>query len=59
MAKKRKVKKDKKSKIPSKYLSGLKGAKRKKRISLIKKMQNIYKSGGIIPKSLFKQRGKI
>jgi len=59
MAKRRKVKKDKKSKIPLAYLSGLKGSKRKKRVGLLKKMAKIYKSGGKIPLSLFKQRTKI
>lgn len=57
MAKKRrKVPKDKKSGVPKKYLSGLKGAKRSRRASLIKRVANLYKSGKRIPKSLLKAR---
>jgi len=59
MAKKRKVKKDKKTKIPSKYLAGLSGSKRKSRASLLNRMSSIYKSGGRIPMSLLKRRTKI
>lgn len=54
----RKVPKDKKTGLPKKYLSGLKSGKRSSRASLIKKMSKIYKSGGRIPLSLFKQRVK-
>ena len=45
MAKKRKVSKDKKTKIPKKYLSGLKGAKRSKRASLLKRMRIYFRYG--------------
>jgi uncharacterized alpha/beta hydrolase family protein len=58
MAKKRKVAKDKKTKIPKKYLSGLKGAKRSARANLIKSMAKAYKSGATIPLSMFKARVK-
>tara|TARA_R100000951_G_C2497756_1_gene136466 strand:+ start:38 stop:217 length:180 start_codon:yes stop_codon:yes gene_type:complete len=58
MAKKRKAIKDKKSGIPKVYLSGLKGAKRSKRASLIKKVANLYKSGKRIPLRLLKARTK-
>ena len=59
MSKKRKrrnVPKDKKTGVPKKYLSGLKGSKRTRRARLIKKVASIYKSGGRIPKSMFKAR---
>ena len=56
--KKRKVAKDKKTKIPKKYLSGLSSAKRKKRASLLKRMSKLYKSGATIPLSMFKARVK-
>ena len=56
--KKRKVPKDKDSGLPKKYLSGLKGSKRSRRASLIKKVASIYKSGGVIPKSLLRARTK-
>ena len=58
MAKKRKVAKDKKTKIPKKYLSGLKGSKRSARASLLKKMARMYKAGMRIPVSMFKARVK-
>ena len=61
MARKRKrksVPKDKKTGLPKKYLSGLKGSKRSSRASLIKRMSAIYKSGGRIPRSMFKARVK-
>ena len=54
----RKVIKDKKTKIPKKYLSGLKGSKRKRRARLIKKVSAIYKSGGFIPRDLLRRRTK-
>jgi|TARA_E500000331_G_scaffold117764_1_gene114932 hypothetical protein len=58
MAKRRKVAKDKKTKIPKKYLSGLKGAKRSSRASLIKAMSEAYKKGLRIPRSMFIARYK-
>ncbi len=58
MAKNRKPPKDKKTGIPKKYLSGLKGAKRSKRATLIKKVSKLYKSGKKIPLSLLKSRTK-
>ena len=54
--KRRRVPKDKKTKIPKKYLSGLKGGKRSARANLIKAMASAYKSGARIPKSMFKAR---
>jgi len=56
--KRRKVPKDKKSKIPKKYLSGLKGGKRSARVTLLNYMSKAYKSGVRIPKSMFKARAK-
>lgn len=59
MAKKRrKVPKDKKSGVPKKYLSGLKGAKRSRRANLIKRVADLYKAGKRIPKSLLRARTK-
>ena len=54
--KKKRVPKDKKTKIPKKYLSGLKGAKRSRRASLIKQVSALYKSGARIPRSLLRRR---
>ena len=56
--KKRRVPKDKKTKVPKKYLSGLKGAKRDRRASLIKRVAALYKAGKRIPMSLLKSRTK-
>ncbi len=58
MKKRRRVPKDKKTKIPKKYLSGLKGAKRSRRASLLKQVSSLYKSGAKIPLSLLKSRTK-
>ena len=59
MARKRRVPKDKKTKIPKKYLSGLKGAKRSRRASLIKQVSALYKSGARIPRSLLRRRTRV
>ena len=59
MAKKRrKVPKDKKTGVPKKYLSGLKGSKRSERASLIKAMSEAYKRGQRIPRSMFRARAR-
>ncbi len=59
MAKKRrKVPKDKKSGVPKKYLSGLKGSKRSRRASLIKQVSSLYKAGKRIPMRLLRARTK-
>ena len=54
--KRRKVPKDKKSGVPKKYLSGLRGAKRSRRANLIKRVASLYKSGRRIPKELLRAR---
>ena len=58
MSKKRKRRNvpKKKTGVPKKYLSGLKGSKRTRRARLIKKVASIYKSGGFIPRSLLRSR---
>ena len=59
MKKKRKrmiVPKDKRTGIPKKYLSGLKGAKRSARASLLKQVSALYKAGARIPRSLLRRR---
>ena len=57
--KRKRVPKDKKTKIPKKYLSGLKGSKRTLRASLIKKVSALYKSGARIPRALLKRRTRV
>lgn len=56
--KRRNVPKDKKTGLPKKYLSGLKGAKRSSRASLLQSMSKLYKAGVVIPRSMFKARVK-
>ena len=61
MAKKRKrrqVPKDKRTGLPKKYLSGLKGAKRSARASLIKQVSALDKSGARIPLALLRRRNR-
>ena len=54
----RKVPKDKKTGIPKKYLSGLKGSKRSRRASLISRVSALYKAGKFIPRALLRARTK-
>lgn len=54
----RKVPRDKETNIPKKYLSGLKGSKKRKRASLLKQVSSLYKSGARIPLSLLRSRTK-
>ena len=61
MKKKRKrrlVPKDKRTGIPKKYLSGLKGAKRSARASLLKQVSALYKAGLRIPRALLQRRNR-
>ena len=55
----KRVAKDKKTGLPKKYLSGLKGRKRARRASIIKRMAKLYKEGKRIPKRLFIERSKL
>ena len=54
--KRRQVPKDKRTGLPKKYLSGLKGSKRSARASLIKQVSALYKSGARIPLALLRRR---
>ena len=56
---KRKVPKDKRSKVPKKYLSGTKGTKRTQLASVIKRIAKLYKEGKKVPKSLLAQRMRL
>jgi hypothetical protein len=56
--KRRRVARDKKTKVPKKYLSGLSRSQKDKRAKLLKRMAKLYKSGAIIPRSMFKARVK-
>ena len=54
--KRKSVPKDKKSKVPKKYLSGTKGSKRTQLAAVIKRIAALYKAGKTVPRSLIKQR---
>ena len=56
--KRRRVARDKKTKVPKKYLSGLTRKEKDKRARLLKRMARLYKSGATIPRSMFKARVK-
>ena len=50
------AKKIKKTKIPKKYLSGTKGARRAELARAIKRIAKLYKEGKTVPRSLIKRR---
>ena len=54
--KQRKVVRDKKTKIPKKYLSGVKGGQRSQLASVLTRISNLYKAGKRIPQSLIDRR---
>ena len=54
--KRKSVPKDKRSKVPKKYLSGTKGTKRTELASLIKRIAKLYKEGKKVPRSLIQKR---
>jgi hypothetical protein len=54
--KRKSVPKDKRSKVPKKYLSGTKGTKRTELASLIKRISKLYKEGKKVPRSLIQRR---
>ena len=59
MVKRRRVPKDKKSTVPKKYLSGVKGSKRVQLANLIKRIGKMARSGQRIPQSLINRRIKL
>ena len=48
--------KDKKTRIPKKYLTGTKGSRRSELARLIKRISKLYKEGKTVPRSLIKRR---
>ena len=52
----RRVPKDKGTGLAKKYLSGVKGSKRSQLADVIKEMNELYKAGKKIPKSLIDKR---
>ena len=59
MAKTRRVPKDKKTSIPKKYLSGVKGGRRQELARLIKRISRMAKAGQRIPQSLINRRVRL
>lgn len=59
MAKLRRPPKDKKSGLPKKYLSGVKGKQRTKLANLTKRMSKMAKEGKKIPQSMIDERLKL
>ncbi len=56
MPRRKRVPKDRKSKVPKKYLGGTKGSKRTRLASVIKRIAKLYKEGKTVPRALIKQR---
>ena len=54
--KRRAVPKDRKTKIPKKYLGSTRGAKRSELASVLKRISKLYKEGKTVPPSLLKRR---
>ena len=56
VAKRKRVPKDKKSRVPKKYLGGTTGAKRAELARVIKRISALYKAGKRVPRSLIQRR---
>ncbi len=56
---KRKVAKDKRSKVPKKYLSGTKGSRRTRLAAVIKRIAKLYREGKSVPKALLEERMRL
>lgn len=55
----RRVPKDKRSGLPKKYLSGVKGARRKELARLTKRIARLYKQGKRIPQKLLQRKARL
>ena len=54
--KRRSVPKDKKSKLPKKYLGSTSGSRRTRLAAVLKRISKLYKEGKRVPKSLLDER---
>ena len=54
--KRKSVPKDRKSKLPKKYLGSTKGSKRTRLAAVLKQISALYKAGKTVPRSLLKER---
>ena len=52
----RKAIKDKKTGLPKRYLSGVKGSRRAELASVIRRISKLYKAGKTVPQSLINRR---
>jgi len=55
----RKVPKDKRSGLPKKYLSGVRGSRRARLARITRRISRLYKEGKNIPQTLIDQRIKL
>ena len=53
------VPKDRKSKLPKKYLGSTKGTKRTRLAAVLKRIKKLYKEGKTVPKSLLQERVRL
>ena len=51
--------KDRKSKLPKKYLGSTKGTKRTRLAAVLKRIKKLYKEGKTVPKSLLQERVRL
>ena len=54
--KRKSVPKDRKTKLPKKYLGATKGSKRARLAAVLKRISALYKAGKKVPKSLIDER---
>ncbi len=59
MAKQRRVPKDKRTGLPKKYLSGVKGSARQELAGVVNRISRLYKQGKRIPQSLIDRRVRL
>ena len=57
--KRRSVPKDRKSKVPRKYLGATSGSRRTRLAAVLKRIAKLYKEGKRVPKSLIDERIKL
>ena len=54
--KRRSVPKDRKTKLPKKYLGSTSGARRDRLAAVLRRISKLYKEGKTVPRSLIKER---
>ena len=54
--KRRSVPKDKRSKLPKKYLGSTSGSRRTRLAAVLKRISKLYKEGKTVPRSLIQER---